>query len=128
MNKYLSYSKSKRLAELGYKPIRIEDDSYYWHCAHELLSTDTPKPIMNHYEILQDDWFVYPAPDCHDLLMELQKQHKNNYGFDFSYSERYEFHIDIYSDNELLFGESDANPVECLGQGLIKLLEEKQND
>lgn len=59
----------------------------------------------------------YAAPDCHDLLMELQK-YCEDYGriaFQISYDG---FEIEI----------CDPNPVEALGDAYIKILEEKRKE
>lgn len=95
MNKYLSYEKSRKLAELGYKPetektwcLNLDEIGVY-------PSLLVPSYVDHNFSILA------PAPDCHDLLMELQK---------------YEFSLSFYS---------NSNPVEALGAALIKILEEK---
>lgn len=126
MTKYLSYEKSKRLAELGYEP---EDEDNGWWCLYIASYFHTPAGTVEYYRrpscIDKDDdcreWT--PAPDCDDLLRELQK-----FGFRLSGMET-EFHIvtrlDGVDPGYLLA--TDTELIECAGQALInKLLEEKQ--
>jgi hypothetical protein len=63
MNKYLSYEKSKRLAELGYKPNTF---SKYW-CNQWGTFNDY---YLQDSDLDQGTCDAIPAPDCHDLLME----------------------------------------------------------
>jgi hypothetical protein len=131
MNRYLSYEKSKRLAELGYKP---EIEGWNWY---ELVGEDKSIEIVCScegfiYQYGQTYTAICPAPDCHDLLMELQK---HNSGL-----KRFTLTGRLLEDAwkvtcmvtciDYKFAEidqcCDPNPVEALGEALIKILEAEQ--
>jgi hypothetical protein len=149
MNKYLSYERSKRLAELGYKP----DGKLYsvegWY-VYERDGLESPPIFINDqyaYDRFKEgftlpynrDWYCkqfYSKIDCHDLLMELQSHLDHWTELEIMPSndplKRERFGISTYKrvKNTVEFVESDwlydPNPVEALGAALIKLLEEKQ--
>lgn len=119
MNKYLSYEKSKRLAELGYA---IENPSQYWRTieqhragaaiTHPLVRELVPRLTGVYYD-------SYTAPDCHDLLLAMQEFKFRLTGLGD------EFHI-VTRPNGVDPGyllSVDSNPVEALGAALIALLE-----
>lgn len=129
MNKYLSYEKSKRLAELGYEldhPI-----GGYWLAPLVTEQYKQPEPMfttigqhsaMDYMDaggnINQN---LFPSPDCHDLLMELQKHICKQFYMGSISILKDSFKVDDYSSVA-----SHPNPVEALGEALIKILEEKQ--
>ena len=140
MNKSLSYKKSKRLAELGYKPdsnnmvvnkynnyytTSSNPGEYYNVSEDEILSIcHVESRLERVQESLRSN--LYSAPDCHDLLMELQKHSKDEGWLKrnpaLAIFQKY-FNLILDDRNWCI----DLNPVEALGAALIKLLEEKQN-
>lgn len=141
MNKYLSYEKSKRLAELGYKPETLE----YFYLGYKnwpvcaFANEESNDVRFFHRREFVKDWQIpdskchfFPAPDCHDLLMELQKHDRDNGPADFNSLKLYISH-NMFHFNYLNVTRNigtlpdifeDPNPVEALGAALIKLQEE----
>jgi len=118
MNKYLSYKKSKRLAELGYCPqenpalVEIEN-------ARTRVFDDYSDSVEFANSLYQNKikYIRRVAIDCHDLLMELQKT---------SWLLEMDGDFCVFKNDDVSEVVSeDPNPVECLGAALIKLLEEK---
>jgi hypothetical protein len=132
MNKYLSYEKSRKLAELGYKP----EEGWNWYEIrfNRLDESEWTEIVCSCegfvYQYGQPYTVLCAAPDCHDLLMELQKYSDGDIELRF-YNSQDPDNLGIMPCRFILsyyrmFNTEDPNPVEALGAALIKLLEEKQ--
>jgi hypothetical protein len=120
MNKHLNYERSKRLAELGYKPVDPNAAVYADLLVGEEERKEKHFTRYINMETKDPDGEIVSAPDCHDLLMELQKYTIIRLESD-STTEWI-----IYTDINQAGQYGYDNPVEALGAALIKLLEEKQ--
>jgi hypothetical protein len=138
MNKYLSFERSKKLAELGYKPERLAELRYKpesgtgWWCANRVNDF-----VPINIRFYKDPWIYqeedktrewYPAPDCHDLLMELQKYNSGLKRFTLTgrlLEDTWKVTCIDYKKAEIDQC-CDSNPVEALGEALIKILETEQ--